>query len=246
LPGVGVYYGIVDELGVLAGVYRGMSPPPPEQDISPELSVNYEAGARFAQSAARAELIGFYNDYSNLTDICTFSNGCLDADLDRQFEAGNARIYGLEAFFEHEVPAGPVKLPLRAVYTLTFAEFQETFESRDPLFGNVTAGDEIPYIPRHQGFVSAGIETGLAGGYVSATYVSRMRELAGDEPLDEALSTDEQFTVDLGAHFKPLGWLKLYANVRNVFDELYIVSRRPFGARPNAPRWTQVGVKADF
>jgi hypothetical protein len=84
LPGIGAYYSIIDGLGVLAGVYRGFSPPPPplpSEDTGaaqeqpglqdPELSINYEFGARYASAPARLELIGFYNDYSNLTDICT-------------------------------------------------------------------------------------------------------------------------------------------------------------------------------
>jgi Fe(3+) dicitrate transport protein len=73
-----------------------------------------------------------------------------------------------------------------------------------------------------------------------------MREEAGNEPLESILTTDEQFTVDVGAHFKPVEFLKLYAHVRNLFDEAYIVSRRPFGARPNAPRWAQIGAKVEF
>ena len=253
LPGVGAFYGLTDSFGVLAGVYRGMSPPPPEHDIEPEVSVNYEAGVRYADGPARAELIGYYNDYSNMTSICTASSGCAGTDLDRHFGAGRARIYGLEAFAEHEVPVGSLRLPLRGSYTLTFTEFLEAFESADPtlqsedtLSRRVLPGDEMSYVPRHQAFVAAGVEADLAGGFVSANYVSRMREFAGDKPLDEALTTDEQFTVDVGVHYRPLEWLKLYATVRNVFDELYIVSRRPFGARPNAPRWTQLGAKAEF
>lgn len=45
----------------------------------------------------RAELIGFFNDYSNLTDVCTLSSGGLDSNLDRQFDAGKANVYGIEA-----------------------------------------------------------------------------------------------------------------------------------------------------
>ena len=248
LPGIGAFYALTDDFGVLGGVYRGMSPPAPGSDeqIEPELSVNYEAGARFSRGRSRVELIGFYNDYQNLTDICTFSNGCLDDNLDRQFDAGNARIYGLEAFLEHEFEEGSVKFPVRGAYTLTYAKFRESFQSQDPLFGDVEAGDHLPYVPRHQAFGSIGIEVGRAGGYVSANYVAPMREAAGSEPIDEALTTDEQFTVDLGAHVQVLEWLKLYANVRNVFDELYIVSRRPYGARPNAPRWAHIGAKLEF
>jgi Fe(3+) dicitrate transport protein len=34
--------------------------------------------------------------------------------------------------------------------------------------------------------------------------------------------------------------------VRNLFDSHDLVARKPFGARPNAPRWVQVGAKVKF
>jgi Fe(3+) dicitrate transport protein len=248
LPGVGAYYGLSEWLGVLAGVYRGMSPPPPaaEPQIEPEISVNYEAGARVAGEGIKADVIGFYNDYSNLTDICTFSSGCVNENLDRQFDAGKARILGAEVFVEHDLKLGAVRLPLHGAYTFTRAEFRESFRSADPIFGDVEAGDRMPYVPEHQGRASVGVEVAGAGGYVAANYVAPMRETAGSEPLDEALRTDAEFTVDVGARYELWSWLALYGNLRNVFDEQAIVSRRPFGARPNAPRWFQLGLKLEL
>jgi Fe(3+) dicitrate transport protein len=260
LPGVGGYYAITGELGALAGAYRGFSPPPPPLPVNdptsgpagepglkaPELSVNYEAGVRYAKDRARFDLIGFYNDYSNLTDVCNQSSGCVDQNLDRQFDAGAAKIYGLEAYAEHEPGFGSVTFPLNVSYTLTFAEFLDTFESQDPMWGNVLAGDEIPYVPRHQLNGQAGVETEKVGGYAMLTYVASMREEAGSEPMDESLHTDEQLVVDVGAHYRVLEPLDLYLNVRNLFDSHDLVARRPFGARPNAPRWVQVGAKVKF
>jgi Fe(3+) dicitrate transport protein len=249
LPGGGAYFALTETFGALAGVYRGFSPPPPgsPDTTAPELSVNYEAGIRYAEGPSRAELIGYYNDYSNLTDVCTISTGCLDVNLDRQFDAGSALIYGGEVYLAHDFPlGGGLKLPLSAAYTLTLTRFGRTFESEDPTFGNVQAGDELPYVPRHQANALVGLEHDRVGGYATATYVSRMREEAGSGPLEEALTTDEQFILDAGTFYRVLPWLRLYGNVRNVLDSQYVVSRRPFGARPNAPRWLQVGVKATF
>ncbi|WP_437644407.1 TonB-dependent receptor family protein [Sorangium sp. So ce362] len=248
LPGAGAYYALTEALGLLAGVYRGFSPPAPGSDehVLPELSVNYEGGARFADGPLRAELIGYYNDYSNITDVCTLSSGCLDADLDRQYDAGEARIYGVEAYAEHEVPLGQLKLPITVAYTLTQTEFLSSFTSDDPIFGRVAKGDEMPYVPRHQASLSVGVEHERAGVVVGASYVSAMREKAGGEPMSQALATDEQLLIDASAKVRVVGPLVLYANARNILGSQYIVSRRPFGARPNAPRWIQVGAKASF
>jgi Fe(3+) dicitrate transport protein len=249
LPGLGAYYGFTDAFGVLAGVHRGFSPPTPGLDgtVRPELSVNYEAGARFTKGRARAEVIGFYNDYSNLTDVCTLSSGCIEQNLDRQFDAGKAKIYGVEAYVEHDIRLGrALRLPLTGAYTLTRGEFSTSFRSEDPIFGNVRAGDEMPYLPRHQVNGSVGLEGSRAGGALSVTYVSPMRELAGSEPISRTLATDEQLVFDASASVRVYGPITLYANLRNVFDAQNIVSRRPYGARPNAPRWIQVGAKVAF
>ncbi|WP_437709062.1 TonB-dependent receptor [Sorangium sp. So ce448] len=248
LPGAGAYLAITDALGLLTGAYRGFSPPAPGSDehVEPELSVNYEGGARFADGPLRAEIIGYFNDYSNITDVCTLSSGCLDADLDRQYDAGEARIYGVEAYAEHEVALGQLKLPITAAYTLTRTEFLSSFASDDPIFGRVVKGDEMPYVPRHQASLSVGVEHERAGVAVGATYMSAMREKAGSEPMSRALATDEQLLFDASARVRVVGPLVLYANARNILGSQYIVSRRPFGARPNAPRWIQIGAKASF
>lgn len=248
MPGVGAYYGITDALGALFGVYRGFSPPPPgsEDHVEPEYSVNYEGGLRMKSGPARAEIIGFFNDYSNLTDVCTLASGCVGTNLDEQFDAGAARIFGFEAYLDYEVPLGEVKLPLGAAYTLTRAQFENSFRSQDPIFGEVEAGDRMPYVPEHQLGATIGFEHPRGGVVAGLNYVSRMREQASDEPISEVVATDEQFWVDVGGKLEIVEALSIYANVRNLFDAADIVSRRPYGARPNAPRWVQVGLKAEL
>lgn len=248
LPGAGAHYALTDEVGVLAGAYRGFSPPAPGSPsfVEPELSRNYEAGGRYMTRKSRLELIGFYNDYDNLTDVCTFSSGCLSADLDRQFDAGRARIFGFEALADHTLSVGALGVPLSVAYTLTQTEFRNSFTSADPMFGDVAAGDELPYVPRHQLFASLGLETSRAGASVGATYVAAMRERAGSAPLGQVLSTDEQLVFDAAAKVRVASPVELYVTAKNVANSHFIVSRRPFGARPNAPRWVQAGAKVSF
>ena len=249
MPGAGLFYELFQNFGLLAGVYRGFSPAPPEiENVSdPEYSVNYEAGARWSSGRSRAELIGFFNDYSNLTDVCTLSSGCLSENLDRQFDAGKARIYGFEAFAAHEFALGAsARLPLSAAYTYTRSEFRNSFQSSDPIYGSVEKGDELPYVPRHQLNLSAGFDSRWIGASAAFNYVAAMREEAGSAPFDESLATDDLITLDVGADVKLLPNLRIYANVRNLTGEQAIVARRPYGARPNAPRWVQVGIKGSI
>lgn len=248
LPGVGATYEFLPETFALGGVYRGFSPAPPGQpEVEPELSVNYEAGVRHAGRRVRASLIGFYNDYSNLTDICTFSNGCLGQDLDRQFDAGTARVFGLEASFEHDFKlGGEYYVPAVAAYTLTRGEFLSSFDSEDPQFGSVDPGDEIPYLPAHQ--ASALVGFGAKRWEVSATgtYVGSMAEQGGSGGPLAGKRTDAHFVLDLAGRYGVLGWLELYAVAKNALDEEYLASRRPFGVRPGAPRWVQLGARLGF
>lgn len=249
MPGVGAFYEVLPDFGVLAGVYRGFSPPPPasSSDVSPEYSVNYEGGVRYGKGRTRLEAIAFYNDYQNMTDICTLSSGCVDVGLDEQFDAGRARIYGVELYASHEakLPYGFV-LPATLAYTLSQGEFTNTFESQDPIYGSVTAGDEVPYLPPHQLNLTLALEHRYGGINAALNYVARMRESAGSGELTEARATDEQFWLDVGLFGRPLPWLTIYANLRNVTGEANLVGRRPYGARVNAPRWFQLGAKAEF
>lgn len=248
LPGLGIYYALLDDWGVFAGAHRGFSPPPPgsEPAVEPETSVNYELGTRYANKEAKAELIGFFNDYQNLTDVCTFSNGCSNEQLDQQYDAGRASIYGLEALAAVELHAGPVTLPFSASYALSFGTFNRPFQSADPIYGTVAAGDEIPYLPRHQLNAQVAAELWRMDAYVSFSFVSPLREEAGQEALSDALSTDPLYRVDVGLSAEVMRHVSVYGHVRNLLDYQGIMSHRPFGARPNAPRWVQFGVEIEL
>ncbi|MEO1171626.1 MAG: TonB-dependent receptor, partial [Myxococcota bacterium] len=146
LPGVGAYVELDDAFGALAGVHRGFSPTAPgSRDASPELSVNYEAGARYDDGRSRGEVIGFFNDYQNLTNICSFAGGCTDEVLDTQTGAGRVHVYGLEASARTRwALGGGLRATGTASYTLTTSSFREAFSSADDLFGEVDPGGPEP------------------------------------------------------------------------------------------------------
>ena len=249
LPGGSAHLALHDALGVFAGVHEGFTPAPPtdQQNIRPELSTNYELGARFAPDRFRAEIVGFWNAYRNLTSLCTFSTGCAGDGSERQFDAGAARIRGVEVYVESELPVtASWTVPGRLAVTYTDATFLSSFSSGDPTFGNVRAGDELPYVPKTQATGSLGLEHKRGGVNVGVTYVDRMREVAGHGPAEAFLLTDRILQLDASGSYKPLRWLTVYVNGRNLTDQRALVARRPFGARPSAPLWVQSGLKAEF
>lgn len=246
LPGVGVFGSATPWLSLFAGVHRGFSPVGPGQpaDVKPETSWNVEAGARVTPGELRGEVVGFFNDYVNLTGQCTFSGGCSDQLLDQQFNGGKVWVYGLEAGagYGWRLPRHWT-LDLDATYTLTDSRFRTGFVSGFPQFGTVEVGDELPYVPRHQGsaqLVLTGHPLTLSLG---ATARSGMRDAAGQAPLDQVLSAPARFLLDVAVHVDVTAHVEAYVTVNNATASSVVESWRPFGARPTAPIQAMFGIK---
>jgi len=245
LPGLGIMYEPTDHVSLLFGVHKGFSPAIPSlnEDLDPEEAVNYELGGRWQSDFGRIELIGFYNDYSNLTAVCTVSSGCSPDSLDTQTNAGEVRTVGAEFGWNHVFGLGSsLSLPASLTYTYTDGEFRESFSSINPQFGDVEPGFELPYVPPHR----ANLNVGLAGAdwdiQLSVTHVARMRDQAGRGDFAADKGSDESTVVDLAASYSLGERFSLSAHVDNVTDEAYVVSRRPFGARPGKPLSVQLMV----
>ena len=72
---------------------------------------------------------------------------------------------------------------------------------------------------------------------VAGTFVDSMREKAGQGAPPPGGLTDAYFLLDASVKYRLFKQLELYVNGRNLLDDRYIASRRPFGARPGAPLW---------
>ena len=62
-----------------------------------------------------------------------------------------------------------------------------------------------------------------------------MRDAPGQAPLDEVLSTDAHFVLDIAGTYRMSDTLCFYGKVDNATRAQYIVSHRPFGIRPGKP-----------
>ena len=257
IPGLGVYGALTPSLGLFAGAYRGFSPAAPPQftddgqvitTARPEIAVNYDAGVRYTASRLRLEAIGFFNDYQNLTAICTFASGCGPGQEGMQTNAGRAHTYGAELFARADAQVAPgYTIPVIAAYTYTLTELLGSFDSTDPTFGRVVPGDEMPFVPRHQVAATASFETPYASLAVAGAYVSAMRERAGQGPATASEPfTDPSFLLDVTGRVPVKQTGQVYVSVRNILGAEDITARLPFGARPVAPRWVQVGTKWSF
>ncbi len=176
VPAFGATYDLTPDVRLLAGISRGFAPPAPGSSAREEKSWNYEAGVRFARGKVQAEIIAFFNDYSNILGSCTNAVGCTTGDIGDQFNGGKVDVKGIEAVASTEfVLGGDLRLPISVNYTLTDASFRQQFLS--DFFGAVNIGDSLPYIPRHQANASVGLAADKWSVTLSANYVSAVRSV---------------------------------------------------------------------
>jgi Fe(3+) dicitrate transport protein len=248
LPGLGAWYSITDWLGALAGVHRGFSPAPAGQDVDPETSINYEGGFRAQHESTRAEVVGYFSDYENLTAQCTISGtSCPDGSLGSQFDGGDAHVYGVETVAGTRSPGfWGVHVDVEISYTLTLSEFQTDFDSTNPLWGDVQAGDALPYVPVHQGAFVFGIDGGRWNLATTTTFTGEQRDVAGSGDVADVDRIPARTIVDLAAHWWFTDANKAYLKIDNLTDQQYIASKRPFGARPGKPLQVFVGYEHRF
>lgn len=255
IPGGGLEVHVNDALSVLAGVHRGFVPvaPSASSDVRPESSINYEAGARLRTPWISADAIGFFSDYSNLKGSCTLSSGCTEAMEGQEYNGGQVRVWGAEVQAQSDVPlpwcflgSSSWSVPLALAYTLTQSEFASSFTSDFAGWGEVAEGDALPYLPPHQLSFSAGLKHPRWEIGATAKYHSEARDLPGQGAIEAQSGVASLLTFDASAHAYLRSWAELYLTGTNLLDEQVIVSRRPYGARPNPPRMLTAGFKARF
>jgi len=250
LPSLAALYDVNDELALYGGVHRGFSAAPvsSRESADPEESTVYEGGIRYrGQSGFDAEATLFLNDYNNLLGQCTNSASGSNCDIGDAFNAGEVKVSGLEltaSYDAAQIIDTRLSLPVSLAYSYTQTEIESTFA--DSFWGDVVAGDELPYVPENQLTLAAAVESDRWAINASLSAVSEMRNVAGQGniPMDERI--DAHTTLDLSARYNLSDAVAVKVKVENIADEVYIAARRPYGLRPGKPREVSVGISADF
>ncbi|MBX2801703.1 MAG: TonB-dependent receptor [Myxococcales bacterium] len=248
LPGLGLLAEVAEGVDLFGGAHRGFSPVAPGQppEVVPESSWNLEAGLRAGGAGQRLELVGYVNDYVNLTGQCTISGGCDGDLLDQQFNGGRVWVAGVEAVAQREwLLPGRVRLPVEATYTYTFTRFRTGFVSGFPQFGNVAIGDALPYVPAHQGALQVSLASPRVRLGAAVRGRSGMLDAAGTFPVPDIGGIPALVTVDAALDVRLTDHWLLYVTGSNLGNALPVVAWRPFGARPQAPRQLMLGIKVD-
>ncbi|MFC4269468.1 TonB-dependent receptor family protein [Polaribacter marinivivus] len=235
IPGMGANYQFNNDFSLFGGIHKGFSPPGNQVGEQPEESINYELGTRFRAGKLYGEIVGFYNDYSNLlgSDLAaTGGTGSLD-----QFNAGEVIVNGLELLLNYNFSNAnsKVSLPITFGYTYTNTEFENSFGSSNSIWGTVAVGDELPYIPKHQFNTSFSIEHKKYEVNLNARYNGAFRTMAGSGTIPTNELVASNFIIDASAKYFINEKFGLTANVINLFDVTYAASRVPAGLRPGHP-----------
>lgn len=249
IPGIGALYQLNESWRLLGGIHRGYNPPAPGSSASPEESINLELGTRYNDERVSLEAIYFRNEYDNLVGTVTASTGGGGAIGD-QFDGGQVLVQGLEIAATSGwtgLVSDRIDLPLTLKYTWTRdADFETAFESDFDPWGDVQAGDRLPYIPEHLLRATAGLASQAWSANIAANYVGRMRSTAGQGEYPPEETIGSHVVWDVLASYRINDNFATYLKVDNLFDEVYIASRRPAGVRPGLERTAYLGLTVGF
>lgn len=239
IPGIGFVYDMASDWSAYGGVHKGFSAPSNAPDVDEEESINFELGFRLDADNTFADIGLFLTDYDNLVGSCTASSG-VDCEVGDAFNGDAATVEGLEVTVSHLfATAGQLEIPVRLAYTYINAEFDSDIADTD-FFGDVSAGDPLPYIPENQALLSVGLESERWGLSVSANFVGDTCVRASCGPFEK---TESSTLFDTSFFYQINDRLVATAGIENVTDENYIAGRTPYGARPNKPRTATVGLR---
>ncbi len=263
VPGIGVAYNPTERISVFAGAHRGFAPPRTEDilsnstgavvELDPELSWNYEVGARLTPvNGVRAYATFFRMDYENQIVPASVAGG-LGATLTN---GGETLHQGFE--MNTRIDTGPLRGSRHNFYTqivytyLPLAEFKGARFSSVPGFQNMSvSGNRLPYAPEHVLNATVGYSHPMGlDALLEAVTVGRQ---FGDDLNTVAATPDGQrgaiagYTVwNLAVNYQVEQWRStFFVAVKNVFDRLYVVDRTR-GILPGSPRLLQVGVTYRF
>jgi len=260
--GLGVNYKINDQVSAFAGVHQGFSVPGPRDNaksgLKEETSLTTEIGLRFNRedNILSTEFVYFRTNFNDLLVKDNIGGGGTgDSE-----NVGDVISQGIEAKVQYDLGAAQEKSfsnPYYVSFTYTNAELDGDSSSTDPesIFSGGKDGNKVPYVPEYQFSVGTGIEFKKWGIFIDGTYSEETFTTADNvsNPFEKSSSpdarfgkTDTIFYIDLSGHYNLKENAKIVANLHNVGDFEYIVSRHPHGPRPGKPLTATFGLEMIF
>jgi Fe(3+) dicitrate transport protein len=246
IPGMGFNYKVNNVTSIFGGIHKGFSPPGNQAGQESEESINYELGSRFNINGLRGEVIGFYNDYSNLlgSDLAASGGtGSLE-----QFNAGEVQVKGIELLLNYDLLKNNASyaLPISFGYTFTDTAFLNSFGSDDGLWGEVNKGDELPYIAKHQFNTSITLEHASYEFSIGGRLNGAFKTIASADSVNEDNGIQSNFIIDFSGKYHISKTVSLTSKIINALDKTYAVAKVPAGLRPGHPFGIYGGIEFKF
>lgn len=251
VPGIGMTAG-TRRVNVFAGVHVGWAPPRVTASISPkgqtaelgaESSLNYELGTRLRPLPwLGAGATGFLSNFDNQVVLNTGGAG---TEQTAETDAGKTRHLGTE--LDSVVELGRALglgfvLDFGARYTFARATFEQ----------GANEGNLLPYAPLHAFNANLDVEEPHGfGGQLAYGFVAEQFTDAANTVEEDATGRigviPARHVVDATVHYrnKPTG-LSARLTVKNLFDDVYVVARRPEGIFVSGFRQVVVGLRWDY
>ncbi len=264
VPGLGASFSPNQKLTVFAGMHRGFSPPRTEDiinnttggsiDLDPELTWNYEIGARARlHSAVRLDVTFFRMDYENQIVPASLAGG-----VGSIFTNGGQTLHqGIELsgrFDTAPLLKRRYNVYLRSAYTfLPIADFRGQRFSSVPGFGTTSVtGNRLPYAP-HQllnasvGFAhSNGLDAFIETVHVGSQYADDLNRINPITPNGQTglIPSHTIANATINYNVESLH-TTFFVTTKNLFDRLYIADRAR-GLISGPGRAVQAGFKFTF
>ena len=258
-------YRLSDTTNTFFGINRGFSTPDPNggtKGVAEETSMAYEMGTRYnkPEKGFSAEMIGFWTEIDDMViTAITGSGGTLDGET---ANIGQVRSRGVELQMTYDPSIQrrwTFQNPWYFTMTFTDATFRTDVSSTKldeaNIFTGAQQGNEVPNIPQVQfavgtSFIFDKLTVNLDGQYVGETFgtgnnATNNTDLNGNKDVRYG-KTDSVFLLDLGLSYKVNPKVKLFTNLRNVTNEVYLASRLPHGVRGGAPFQAFGGMEINF
>lgn len=244
LFGGGILWAASPSVEVFLGFHQGFTP---TQGTAPETADNWEMGARFQHGTTRIEAALFNSNYKNIVGQCSSSNQGAGAGCEpgTQFGGGRATIRGVEFYAKHIVKIrDDVLIPLSLSYSYTDSAFKTTF-NHTQYWGEVQIADAIPYLPKHQVVLRAGIQVRNWNFDLQRLSYSKTCAVAACSPFT-TIEAWHNYDLRMAQTF-PNKNLTFYGALQNLTNKKNIVSRNPNnGARAQQSRTLLIGVNYEF
>ncbi len=262
IPGAGLNMVMSSTSSLFAGVHRGFGPPRVKDAISSggaseqldaELSWNYEIGTRIAAvRGLSTEFTVFYMDFTNqIIPVSESSGGIGQPVASGLVNGGETSHKGIELSVNGkvgELTSSTIGLNFSVNATVSEATFSsDRFLTSGATNVNIK-GNRLPYAPEFM--LSSTLEWiakdkfsfGITSTYVGRQFGDALNTTAGNlngrtGEIPSWHIVDANLTIPIQA----IDGLQFNVNIKNIFDQRYIVSRRPQGIRVGLPRFFTAG-----